>query len=211
MWGHRLAAPSGLRVIQLGIIMFAVMVLSGCAPDVPPIFCNNTNFRCMIDHDLGAIKIVRQNISLWSDIFLIVQFFIAISGMVATVMIALQGDLNKYWTRPIGLVATALVTALTSALVSFHVPENIDKLIDIVDRMTTAGNEFDYNVEKLRAGRSQEEVDEAYKNDPKFHNDVNNVTQKFSVDFNKIKIDMLRINGTATKLNVQTEKNGGNK
>lgn len=183
--------------------------VSGCAQDVQPIDCRDPNFQCYIDQAIRGIKEVRQNISYWSNVNLFAQVFIALSGIVATVMIALQGDKNKRWTRPIGLVATALVTGLTSALVSFHVPENIDKLVDITGRMTHIVNEFNYDADELKAGRSPEEIDDAYRKDPVYRKKVNNLTTRFCNDYNKIKIDMLKLSGSAAKLNSISDASRG--
>jgi hypothetical protein len=168
---------------------------------VSPIDCRDPDFQCYIDQAVKGITIVRQNISYWSNVYLIAQIFVVLSGIIATVMIALQGDENRHWTRPIGLVATALVTGLTSALVSFHVPENIDKLVDIVSNMTNITNSFDYETEKLAAGKTREQVEDAFKSDPKFRESVNDLSKKFVDDYNKVKIDMIRLSGTAAKLN----------
>lgn len=185
------------RIAILGL----AVTMTGCAHDVQPVGCQDPDLQCYTDQALKGITVIRQNISYWSNVNLLGQVLIALSGMVATIMIALQGDHNKRWTRPIGLVATALVTGLTSALMSFHVPDNIDKLVDIVGSMSNIANEFDYQAEKLKAGKSQKEIEEAYRTNPKFRDDVNNLTKKFSDDYNKIKLDMLKLSGSAAKLN----------
>lgn len=186
---------------QGAVLVLALLLLNACTPDVPPVSCNDPDFQCYIDQALKGILVVRQNIGNWANVYLGAQILITLSGLVATIMIALQGDENRYWTRPTGLVATALVTGVTSALVSFHVPDTIDKLIDVVGNMSTAVNDFDYKREKLVAGRSQQEVNEAFKNDAKFRNSVNDLTTEFAVNWNRIKIDLLKLSGSASKLN----------
>jgi hypothetical protein len=183
------------------IVTFVVIAgLSGCAKAVLPVECDAADFPCFSKQFLADISETRAHIAYWSNLHLILQIFIAVAGITATIMIALQGDDNRYWTRPIGLVATALVTGLSSALVSFHVPENIDKLIDTAEKMTATANEFDREATKLKAGRSPEEIQEAFKTDPKFREAVNELTYKYATDFNKTKIEMLRLSGTAAKL-----------
>jgi len=184
---------------RISILALAV-AMSGCAQDVPPVNCEAPNFQCYIDQALKGVTVVRQNIAYWSNVHFIVQVFIVVFGIVATIMIALQGDQNRYWTRPIGLVATTLVTGLTSALVSFHVPDNIDKLIDVVGRMVIITNEFDYQANKLKAGRSQNEIEEAFKRDSNFRDKAMDLTRKFSTEYNQAKLEMLKLSGSAARL-----------
>src|SRR6202047_1787972 len=154
-----------LNISSLGrsvSLALAILALTGCAQDVPPINCTDPDLKCYIDQATRGIVVVRENIAYWSNVNLIGQVLIVMSGIIATVMIALQGNENRYWTRPIGLVATALVTGITSALVSFHVPDNVDKLVDIMGNMINVTNEYDYQSEKLTSGRNQKEIEEAF-------------------------------------------------
>jgi len=182
-------------------VAISVMALSGCVQEAPPITCADTDFQCIESQAVTGIRIVRQLIDQWSRINLAGQVVIVLSGMIATVMIALQGDANKYWTRPVGLVATALVTATTSALVSFHVEDNIDKLVDMADQLQVVTNNFDYKAAKLKAGKSDKEINESFSKDEKFRAAVNDLTFQFATDYNKIRIGLLRLRGTASRLN----------
>jgi hypothetical protein len=199
------------NILRFITVVIAAALLWGCARVIPPVGCEDPNFDCFSDQAILGIKEVREQISYWSNVNFLAQIFIAISGMVATVMIALQGDENRHWTRPIGLVSTALVTGLTSALVSFHVPENVDKLVEIVDRMATVHNNFDYEVVKLRGGRSKKEVEAAFKTDEAFRTQTNDLTRKFVTDYNKIKLEMLRLSGTAARLQTTPTPTSGAK
>lgn len=200
------AMPRRIGVRHFLVPVFAAMILTGCAQDVPPFGCENPHFDCFSEQALKGIKVVRENVSYWSTVQFIAQIIIVLSGIVATIMIALQGDDNRYLTRPVGLVATALVTGATSALVSFHVPENIDKLIDSMDKMATIANEYGRHVGKLKAGRSDNEIEEAYKNDPAFREAAIDLTFKFVTEWNKSKIEMLRLSGSASRLNASNSK-----
>jgi hypothetical protein len=184
----------------MAVLAVGISTLTGCAHDVPPIARADADFDCFVNQATAGIRIVRENISYWSNVNLIGQALIVLSGIVATIMIALQGDDNKVWTRPIGLIATALVTGMTSALVSFHVPDNVDKLVDILGNMTTITNEFAYQSAKLSEGKNLKEVQEWFKTDAAFRNSVNELTKKYVDDYNGIKIDMLKLSGTASKL-----------
>lgn len=181
--------------------LFAILLLAGCSQDVPPINCSVPDIKCFIDQATRGIIVVRENVSYWSNVNLIAQVMVAVSGTVATVMIALQGDQNKVWTRPVGLVATALVTGLTSALVSFHVPDNIDKLIDTMQNMAIVTNEFDYKTTKLVDGKSQKDIEDMFKTDKEFRESLSDLSMKFTTDFNNVKIGMLKMSGSAGKLN----------
>ena len=108
------------------ILIASTLTLVGCTKDIPEIDCADPDVNsCYVKHSVEALNVVRENINAWSNILLIGQVLVFVFGLISTIMIALQGDANKYWTRPIGLIATALVTGLTSALVSFHVTANM--------------------------------------------------------------------------------------
>ena len=163
----------------------AILLLAGCAQDVPPSHCDTHD--CHIGHAVKTLAVIRSNIAYWVNLNLIGQAAIVVFGIIATVMIAMQGDKNKHWTRPIGLVSTALVTGITSALVSFHVPDNIDKLIDVYGKIAAITNEYDYRV-RVRQGKAGKDEMEA-------------LTKKYADEFNAAKLEMLRLGGTAARLN----------
>lgn len=184
-----------------GLLIFLSVIISGCAQDIPSVLCHDPDFQCYMNQSMRNLSVVRENIGYWSTLNIVTQVLVAVMGIISTMVIALQGDENKHWTRPVGIVATALVTGLSSALVSFHVPESIDKLIDIAGEITVSLNNFDYQVERLKAGRSSQQVEAAYKSDAEFREAVNSLTQNFANSQNKIKMEMLRIRGTAARLN----------
>jgi len=104
--------------------------------------------------------------------------------VLATVMIALQGDENGYWTRPVGIVATALVTGIASLTSALHVPDNIDKLIDIRHQFTSLVNNFEYDIQR----KSGEEADE--------------VRKKFADESSLLNSERLKLKGSAGRLNI---------
>lgn len=180
-------------------LLVCTILLTACAHDQPPTGCDDTDFLCFENHAMKVMNVVRTDISYWSNINLIAQVSIVIAGIIATIMIALQGDENKHWTRPVGLIATALVTGISSALGSFHVPENVDKLVDIVAKMDKRMNEFDYQLVK-NFGADKEKIKIEYLKNENFRNSVNDVTFAFANDFSALKIELLRLNGTAARL-----------
>ena len=184
-----------------GVLLTSVALISGCSQDIPAINCVSPDFDCYIKQAVTNINVVKQNIGYWSTINLICQVSVIFLGIVATLMIALQGDANKRWTRPIGIIATTLVTGVSSAIANFHVPENVDKLIDIAGDMATATTAFEEKAELLKAGRTKTDVDEAYKTNARFREATNSLMSNFSERHNKIKMDLWRIKGTAARLN----------
>lgn len=185
----------------IGVLLASSTLISGCSQDIPAINCTIPDFQCYIDQSMRNINVVKENVGYWSTINLIGQVSVIFFGIVATLMIALQGDANRRWTRPIGIIATTLVTGVGSALAGLHVPENVDKLIDIAGEMATATNDFDRQVEKLKAGRTKTEVDEAYRKDATFRDAANLLASNFADRHNKIKMELWRIKGTAARLN----------
>jgi hypothetical protein len=188
-------ALAGVAIVGLAI------ALSGCAPDVRPVDCELPKFECFTKHAIDSMAVVRSNIAHWSTANLICQLALALLSIVAAIMIALQGEENKKWTRPIALLATTLVTGLTSALVTFHPLENVDKLVDVVEKMAKVINNFAYQVEQLKAGRSEDAVAKAYGSDAKFRSKATEITIKFVSDFNSAKLELLRLDGSAGRLN----------
>jgi hypothetical protein len=188
------------KYIWIPIVLIFLLAFSGCAEDTTPKSCEDPDFECYTDQALGGVIAVRENITQMSRIHMAIRIAIALCGLIATIMIALQGDENRVWTRPIGLIATALVTGLSSAIITFHIPENIDKLIDVMGEMTTIANEFDYEANKLRAGKTKKEINEVYRTDLQFRTQVNELTSKFANDFMKAKMEMLKLYGTAASI-----------
>src|SRR5262249_6624163 len=111
--------PTSVLILIL-LARCSPMPLSKCAPE-PPVTCYQ-------DCAVHVMSCRDGDVRFWTGIRISAAIIAGIAGVVATVMIALQGDDNKYWTRPVGIVATAMVTGLTSLVVSFHIPENVSKV-----------------------------------------------------------------------------------
>lgn len=184
-----------------GLWVASLIFLSGCSKDIPAINCETPDFDCYISHSIENINVIKENIGYWSTLHLLCQISLIVFGIVATLMIALQENSNKKWTRPIGIIATTLVTGASSVIANFHVPDNIDKLIGIATEMSSTVNEFDEKAERLKAGRTKEEIQAAYKKDKNFLDAANTLVSEFSARHNKLKMDLLRIKGTAAQLN----------
>jgi hypothetical protein len=181
-------------------------VLSGCTRVAAPVDCADSDFLCIENAMLDNMKALFETIGYWSTLQLVIGVCVVLSGMVATIMIALQGDANRYWTRPIGLIATALVTGLTSALVSFHVPDNVDKLIDVYQKMNTVAGQYSTAYELLQAGRSKEEIEKQYTEDQEFRKKVVEMKEKYVGEFSQAKLDGMRIYGSAGRLTLPAKE-----
>ena len=190
----------GNRMAFLLLVMFSSMLLVGCTSDVPVEHCNNWDFDCSTKRALENMNVVKENIEFWSLINIAGGVSAVAFGVIATLMIALQGDENRHWTRPIGIIATTLVTGISSALVNFHVPDNIDKLIDIAGKMADNTIEFEKRADNLRAERDKKTVESDYRTDQSFRESVNALVQEFANKQNKLKLEMMKIKGTAARL-----------
>jgi hypothetical protein len=60
--------------------ILVALLLAGCAKDVPPLDCNDPDYKCYIDHAVQAAKVVRSNIEYWGNVQLVAQALIVISG-----------------------------------------------------------------------------------------------------------------------------------
>ena len=133
---------------------------------------------------IATINAVTRDIDFWSQIQIATLVATVVFGVVATIMIALQGDENRNWTRPVGIIATALVTGIASLTASLHVPDNIDKLIDIRRQFTALVNNFEYDIQR----KSEDEADE--------------VRKKFADEYSLLNSERLKLKGSAGRLNI---------
>jgi hypothetical protein len=188
--------------ILLGLLIALSVTLTGCSTEVAAIACDEWDFDCLTDQAMKNIRLVMENVEFWSRVNIVGGVSTFLFGMLATLMIALQGDANKRWTRPIGIIATTLVTGISSALVSFHVQENVDKLIAIAGEMADNTTEFGQQTESLKAGKDKKAVELAYRSDPVFRDRANRIVMEFGSKQNKLKMEMMKIKGTAARLNM---------
>ncbi|WP_210187362.1 hypothetical protein [Methylobacterium sp. 13MFTsu3.1M2] len=142
--------------------------------------------KCYVQHAIAQLNEIRSDIDWWNSIWLYSVIFVGICGIVATVMIALQGDDNKYWTRPVGIVATSLVTGVTALTTTLHIPETIDKYIEVYSNIGTRTNLF----KQEARGKTGDEL--------------NNVMTDYANDYNKYRIELLKIKGSVGRFGTQT-------
>ncbi len=139
---------------------------------------------CYVRATIATINAITQDIDFWSQVQIATLIATVVFGVLATVMIALQGDDNRYWTRPVGIIATALVTGIASLTTALHVPDNIDKLIDIRRQFTALVNNFEYDIQR----KSGFEADE--------------VRKKFADEYSLLNSERLKLKGSAGRLNI---------
>jgi hypothetical protein len=139
---------------------------------------------CYVRATIATINAITRDIDFWSQVQIATLLATVVFGVLATVMIALQGDDNRYWTRPVGIIATALVTGIASLTTALHVPDNIDKLIDIRRQFTALVNNFEYDIQR----KSGFEADE--------------VRKKFADEYSLLNSERLKLKGSAGRLNI---------
>jgi hypothetical protein len=151
--------------------------------DPPPTDCK-LDVDCYVRFALTTVTSIGKDINYWSNWLTYALLASIVFGVIATVMIGLQGDNNKHRTRPIGLVATTLGAAVTTMLSTFHIQDNVDKLIDIRSRVTQLAN----NLEHDATGKTSEELKE--------------VLWQYSSNFNEITDERTKLKGSAGHLNI---------
>lgn len=121
-----------MRPLKL-FIFAAVMTMVSCTPQVlpPPIACKSEDAKCFIDAATKTLSVIYSDINYWETVSFWSAVIATLFGVFGTVMIALQTDTNRKWTKPLAIIGTTAVTGITALTTAFHVPENIDKLIDI--------------------------------------------------------------------------------
>ncbi len=187
---YRLIKVSGPQLMALSI---ALVALVGCGSffgvDKPAVDCKQ-DVDCYLQFAVERISAIGADINYWSNWLTYALLASIIFGVVATVMIGLQGDENRYWTRPIGLIATTLGAAVTTLLTTFHVQDNIDKLIEIRSRTAILANNLERNVR----GKNSDEI--------------NDLLWNYSTDFNKLMDERTKLKGSAGRLNIQPPVSG---
>ena len=153
--------------------------------------CANVN--CYVAHAVENLEKINGDIGYWTNLNLLIQICVVVLGVLATVIIALQGDANKYWTRPVGIVATALVTGLTASVTQFHIPDNIDKLIDVYQGIAQRTNAFEQFMDEHGIAKDAPIPASLSKDSTDYSNDVNALI-----------IQRMRVKGTAGRLDLGT-------
>lgn len=190
-----------MRPAIIMVALAATVLLGGCHQTLPVSQCVLPDTTCYIDQAMTGLHAIRDTISLWSGINLAGHVLVVSCSIISTVIIALQGDNNRQWTRPIGLVTTALATGITSALVSFHVPENIDRLVEILGEMNQVVSDYKYQADLMRAGRSDAELQATFRTDKALRAALSELTHTQIGRYNALHMDTLRLAGSAAKIN----------
>lgn len=195
-----------MRRLQSPIATILVLALAACNPKVVSFDCALPDTACFQERAFMGMDEVRAAIDMWSTINIIGQIIVVTCGIISTVVIALQGDGNRQWTRPIGLVVTALATGTSAAMVSFHVPQNLDRLVEILGEMGQVVNEYDYAAGLLRAGRAPAEMEAAFRADPGLRQALSDLTYRHIGRYSALRMNMLRLAGSADKVDEEAAR-----
>jgi hypothetical protein len=183
---HIKAIASRCYIVAIAILICSV---AGCgnffSVEKPAVVCGDSDVDCLVQFARDRTDLIGSDINYWSNLLTYALLATIICGLISTVMISLQGDNNKIWTRPIGLVSTALGAAITALLSTFHVQDNIDKLIDIRSKLGILTNNFQYDVR----GKDKDQIAD--------------IALKFSLEFNKLSDERTKLKGSAGRLNTQ--------
>jgi hypothetical protein len=158
----------------------------------PPHACLDSECLLGVAHE--TMTFIYSNISYWDH----VSYWSAVSailfGTIATIMIALQGDTNRYWTRPVGIIATSLVTGIGGLTTSLHVTETIDKLVAVYSTVLTETNSYSLAV-------SAKDVS----TNPRL---AMSISVKFAQQLNEAKAELLKIKGSAARMDIKLSDQG---
>jgi hypothetical protein len=194
--------PSRLLALRFLILAAPVIfLLSSCNKSSLPKGCEPPDFQCYENHALEFTTEILKNVAIWTKIAQFGQAAIIFCGVVAAVMIALQNEGNQKWTKPIGLLASALVTGITSFLITFHVSDNLQSQIDIAGKIADMTDEFDNQIMRLTSGKSESQIREDFIRNPSFRADAVRYTSNFATNFNAIKRELLAVDISTVKLN----------
>jgi hypothetical protein len=175
---RRVHFPIRMSIPKIWSVFYCV-VLVACVQIFPdPKECD-VDAQCILKQGLDTLIVIKSRIDYWDNVMLVAAIVAAVAGLIATIMIALQGDENRYWTRPIGIVATALVTGITTVVTSFHIPENKDKYITAYGQLVRDMNKFD---QARRQAQNSENKDK--------------LLYDFISDFTNIKLEILKAQGS---------------
>ena len=96
----------------------------------------------------SVIASTSSEVKMWFWINVSLQMATIVLGILATLMVALQNNENQKWMKPTGIIATTLITGVVSASTTFHVRENIDKLITLQSQIGTNLNELEFYIKE---------------------------------------------------------------
>jgi hypothetical protein len=100
---------------------------------------------------------LSRDLTWWTRYLNICVFGSIFFGIVATVVISLQGETKNDALKATGIIATTIATSLTATMSTFHVHENIDKLIDARSKIASLSNNLEHD---LRLEKEQEKKNE---------------------------------------------------
>lgn len=115
---------------------------------------------CYAKLTVDYLNSIGNEIDYWNSVSFWSVVLVGVCSIIATIVIAVQDTNNKSWTRPIGIIATSLVTGVTALVGTFHIPDTKQELATISMEITQNVNDFEYVVR----GKSADESEQARKN-----------------------------------------------
>jgi hypothetical protein len=187
--------------VALAIVVTLLSMFWFAPNSVSPRHCYAWDYECYRNQMSAGLGNVSGTIRNWSWFNLIGQVLIVVLSIAATLAIALLNDKNKEWTKPVGLVSTALVAGLTSALITLQVSEKIDSLVVHLGKLAEAANEFDHAYRAAADGieKEPEEMYKKYKTDPAFREKLQKDIKGKLAEYNKLRVEVMKLGGTASK------------
>jgi hypothetical protein len=128
-----------------------------CMPLHLPIVkdCLDDN-ACYAKLTVDYLNSIGNEIDYWNSVSFWSVVVVGICSIIATIVIAVQDTNNKSWTRPIGIIATSLVTGITALVGTFHIPDTKQELAGISMEMTQSVNDFEHDVRGKSADESEQ-------------------------------------------------------
>jgi hypothetical protein len=143
----------------LSALIVAVFILFACLPistafaqaenKNPGVCTNSDDVGCHMMSVAGRIQKIGSDINDYTFYLRAATLASILLGIISTVVIGLQADSNKHWTKPIGLISTTVGAGMVTILSTFHIQEDISKLILLRSDMTALLNSLEHDVRKI--------------------------------------------------------------
>lgn len=172
------------------VFVFLLMIFSG--ESMAEVTNCGKDFSCLHNFSDEAIRKLGDDINWWSNLHALALIAVVICGVVTTLVIGIQGDGNKFWTRPVGLISTSVGAAIVTLVGAFHVQDNVDKLIEVRTGVTLAFNKLKHDL--------------AQKNDDNFEV----LYYEYSKEFVRYMDGLAKLKGSAGRMNIKEVNAGTN-
>ena len=155
----------------------------------PSIFSNDAA-ACYARFTKVSIVAISNDLSWWTRYLNLCVFGGVLFGVISTVVIALQGEARNQLLKTVGIIATVLATSLNTVMTTFHVHDNIDKLIEVRSKLMSLANNLQHDL------RYQPDLDKK-----------NEIIFEFVKGHQALIDDAYRIKGSAGRLHTKPNPN----